>query len=157
MCACVLRALRRISRASANCSAFCGALCLGMIPICVLVDLLFRKIGLSVVIGLERLEYLLAASVLLLLPKLSVAALNVTLEWTVRVMAAQLVFVRVLSTGLCIVVAFTFMRLGFGALESGAMFRSGLEIAEAPVWFFAALSFFMAGVAEAIGHTDREP
>ena len=78
------------------------------------------------------------------------ATLHVTLAWNFALPAVVRNMVRAVSAVLCLSLALTFYYLAFSAFESDAMFRSGLEIPEAPAWMIAGFSFALAGIAEAI-------
>ena len=99
------------------------------------------------VIGLERVEYLLLASVLAALPGLSRAGGHIALQWGGGASPLRTRAIAALTAGLCIALSLRYAGLARDAWLEDAHFRQGLDVPEAPVWAAAALAFGVAGLA----------
>ncbi len=128
--------------------ATAAVMALASIPLSVLVDLVFRKFGLPVVIGLETLEYLLLASVVLILPRLSLSAWHIALVWQTRISPLRATTIRLVCIALCGVMSIVYSRMTFDAMATSAMFRNGLDIPEGPIWMTSGLTFAITGMVE---------
>jgi hypothetical protein len=138
-----MRPLAALIRASTALSA----ILLVLIVIAILADFALRHLGLSVVIGLERIGYLLLASVLAALPGLSHADGHIALQWSGGASPLRARAVAALTAGLCIALSLRYAGLARDAWHEDAHFRRGLDVPEAPVWAAAALAFGVAGLA----------
>ncbi|WP_208979013.1 hypothetical protein [Stappia stellulata] len=124
-----------------------SAILFGLIVVAVLADFAFRHLGLSVVIGLERVEYLLLVSVLAALPGLSGAGGHVALQWSNTPSPLRSRAIGGLIATLCLALGLRYADLALEAWRTGAHFRRSLDVPEAPVWAAAALAFALAGIA----------
>ncbi len=130
-----------------NASTALSAFLLALLITAILADFTARHFGLYVVIGLERVEYLLLATVLAALPGLSRSGGHVALAW--RGTPSRLLgrLIAALTAGLCLALSIRYAGLALEAWQTGMYFRRGLDVPEAPVWAAASLAFALAGFA----------
>lgn len=124
-----------------------SAALLALLVAAILTDFTARHLGLSVVIGLERVEYLLLATVLAALPNLSRSGGHIALAWGGAPSRLRSRLIAGVTAGLCLAFGIRYAGLAFEAWQTGAHFRRGLDVPEAPVWAAASLAFSLAGLA----------
>jgi len=129
-------------------AAVTAVIALALIPVGVLIDLVFRKFGLPIIAGLEVLEYLLLASVVMALPRLSFVGQHITLVWQNHMSSLHTMAIRFVCATTCGVMSVVYLHLALDATTTGAMFRNGLDIPEAPIWMIMGLVFAITGLVE---------